>query len=311
MNSLPSIAICGLGRLGTHLALQLDACGASPVLFVTRDNAKGEAIARRMKRAPDVVGDARTAVAKACLLFLTIPDGALPVVAGELAQTVSDNARTQNSDRGPLLVVHCSGAHPSGILRPLREAGALAATFHPMQSFGPDAGTDISPFNDIVIGVEGDASALPILDDIAGRLGARTMRIPADTNARALYHAAAVVAGNAPAALMALALELMGQAGVSENDAQAALMPLMRGAVENLRAHAPGEALTGPVVRGDIETIERHVAAMNGEFSMQTRYLTVLLQITELALASGRVDADSYTKLMGVYTRAMEDQSEE
>ena len=77
-----------------------------------------------------------------------------------------------------------------------------------------------------------------------------------------MYHAAAVFASNYAVALLAVAEQLMVRAGVGAADAQAALARLAAGAVENVAAHGPIAALTGPIVRGDAETVERHLTRL-------------------------------------------------
>jgi predicted short-subunit dehydrogenase-like oxidoreductase (DUF2520 family) len=108
--------------------------------------------------------------------------------------------------------------------------------------------------------------------------------LPIDPGGKALYHAAAVFASNYAVALLAVAGRLMERAGVGEADAQAALAGLARGAVENVAGHGPAAALTGPVARGDADTVERHLARLSGP----ERHLYCLLGREALKLARAR-----------------------
>jgi predicted short-subunit dehydrogenase-like oxidoreductase (DUF2520 family) len=114
---------------------------------------------------------------------------------------------------------------------------------------------------------------------LAGALGARTLALPDGERDRALYHAAAVVASNFPVALAALAEALFARAGVGGEAARDATRQLMRGALDNLDAHPPRAALTGPVVRGDAATVLRHLGALSDDgpaFDLYVAATTVL-----------------------------------
>lgn len=153
---------------------------------------------------------------------------------------------------------HLSGALDLASLEPLRARHAVGS-FHPLQSF-PEPRPPAS-FRGIVVAV--DASTSPLRRQLAGLacdLGARPKHV--DDSQRVLYHAAAVFASNYVDALLREAVELLKAAGWNEQEAMDGLGPLAEGALANLRRHGPVAALTGPVRRGDVETVRRHVAAL-------------------------------------------------
>jgi predicted short-subunit dehydrogenase-like oxidoreductase (DUF2520 family) len=183
------------------------------------------------------------------ILFLAVPDGA---VAG-MAHRIADM-----SPRPELAVVHCSGALGLDVLDPL--ADQPRGSFHPLQSFPmvrpPEA------FRGITIGVDATSPVLlRRLRALARTLGARPRRV--EDEERALYHAAAVYASNFVDVVVAEAVRMLGRIGWTQEESLVALLPLIDGAVSNIRRRGPVKALTGPIRRGDAETVGRHLAVMD------------------------------------------------
>jgi predicted short-subunit dehydrogenase-like oxidoreductase (DUF2520 family) len=187
----------------------------------------------------------------AAIVFLTVPDGAVEVVAAKLAAT------------GPAIPATVSFVHASGAL----ELGALAAlrprhsigSFHPLRSF-PEPGPP-EAFRGIVIAVDASSVALRrLLGRLARDLGAKPRRV--DDSQRALYHAAAVLASNYVVALLGEAVDVLEQTGWIERDAIRGLVPLAKGALLNVKRRGAVAALTGPIRRGDAATVGRHLDAL-------------------------------------------------
>jgi predicted short-subunit dehydrogenase-like oxidoreductase (DUF2520 family) len=183
-------------------------------------------------------------------VFLTVPDDAIASLAGELA-AYADVPRN-------VAFVHCSGALGLGALSAL---GALHATgsFHPLQSFPEPRAPEA--FHGSLIAIDAGSEALRRrLSRLARDLGARPRRV--DDADRVVYHAAAVFASNYLVALAAVAVDLLGAIGWSEREATAGLVPLMKGVLEEVARRGPSAALTGPIRRGDVETVSRHLEAL-------------------------------------------------
>jgi predicted short-subunit dehydrogenase-like oxidoreductase (DUF2520 family) len=183
-------------------------------------------------------------------VFLTVPDSAVAEVASRLAGGPQIHAG--------VAFVHTSGALELGALAPLRARHAVGS-FHPLRSF-PEPGPP-EAFKGIVVAV--DASVPPLLrtlNRLARDLGAKPRRV--DDTRRALYHAAAVFASNYVVALMSVAVSLLEEAGWTESEAVQGLATLAEGAVANVRKQGPIAALTGPIRRGDAQTVARHLSAL-------------------------------------------------
>ncbi|HEY6875984.1 MAG TPA: DUF2520 domain-containing protein [Candidatus Dormibacteraeota bacterium] len=177
-----------------------------------------------------------------------MPDGAV----GEMA------ARIAGMDPSPKLsFVHLSGALGLDALAPLKHNPV--GSFHPLQSF--PFYRDPSAFRGITIAIDASMPALrKSLFGLARGLGARPKLVT--DRERVRYHAAAVFASNFVDAVIAEAVHELEAIGWSEREATAALMPLVEGAVENIRRKGVVAAMTGPIRRGDEETVSRHLEAV-------------------------------------------------
>jgi predicted short-subunit dehydrogenase-like oxidoreductase (DUF2520 family) len=183
------------------------------------------------------------------------------------------------------VVLHASGSEePAAVLSLLRARGHPAGTFHPLVPL-PDTAGAVDLLHGASIGVEGDGEAVRVANELAARLGAHVLPIPKDR--RVLYHAAAVMASNFPPVLAALAATLMHRAGVAEDEARAAVRHLMAAATANLVNAEPGTALTGPISRGDSETVARHLEALAGLPEIDAVYRSLSRAAIPLAAEQG------------------------
>ena len=181
----------------------------------------------------------RTAVPSGDVLLLTVPDGQIAEVAAAIPV-------------GPI-VLHCSGAKGMDVLRPHPVVGS----FHPLMSFpGPEVA--VPSVEGVPVAVAGDPAALAAARSLAETLKMVPVEVLGD---RRLYHAAAVMAGNFATVLLADAVEVLTAAGVEPQKALEMLTPLALASIANAST-GPANALTGPVVRNDVATLEAHRTAL-------------------------------------------------
>ncbi len=174
------------------------------------------------------------------LIVLCVPDGRIHEVAANL--------------RPGGVLLHCSGARDVEVLRPHRPAGS----WHPLMTFpGPEVA--IPDLDGVPAALAGDPEAVAAGAWLSATLGMRSFTIPGD---RRLYHAAAVMAGNFATVLLGDAARVLAAAGVRESDAAAILVPLALQSLRNAAEVGPARALTGPVARGDQQTLDGHRAAL-------------------------------------------------
>jgi predicted short-subunit dehydrogenase-like oxidoreductase (DUF2520 family) len=181
-------------------------------------------------------------------------------------------------------VLQASGsADPAGFA-PLRADGVACGTFHPLV---PLARPELAPrlLRGAWVGIDGDVDAQRAASALADRVGARALHIPAGEKGR--YHAAAVFASNFPTVLAAVAERLLASAGVPAAEAGPAVRHLLSSAAANLAGGDTALALTGPVVRGDVDTVRRHVEALAATPEVLALYRALSAVALELARAAG------------------------
>lgn len=244
----PTIAIVGGGRIGQALGRLLRDKQQPVVAVCCRTLESAE-------RAASFIGDATEPVlleripALASHLLIATPDGAIAEVASRLADA---------GMRGGV-ALHTCGALGPGSLAPLAEQETACGLLHPLQTVpSPEAGLDALP--GVAFSIDGSPAALDWASGIVDLLDGITLRIPEEK--KTLYHAAAVMASNYTIALLDAAFDLMEQAGVSRDDARRALHPLVASSVSNTFKRSPEQALTGPIRRGDTETVSAHLASL-------------------------------------------------
>jgi predicted short-subunit dehydrogenase-like oxidoreductase (DUF2520 family) len=182
------------------------------------------------------------------------------------------------------VVLHASGTAEPPALDLLRARGHPGGTFHPLLPL-TDPTRAAEQLRRAWIGIDGDEGARMVSRELAAAIGARVLEIPAGAKAR--YHAAAVIASNFPIVLLAVAARVLTSAGVSEEAARGALATLMTAAAENASALATSAALTGPVARGDIETVRAHLAALSDTPDVLEVYRVLSREAIPLAESAG------------------------
>jgi predicted short-subunit dehydrogenase-like oxidoreductase (DUF2520 family) len=276
--------IVGAGRTGLSLALRLDRAHAFGALTVTGrrpaaprhpmfDGGRPAAEYRSAIDRPDPTVDA---------LVIAVPDAAIAEVAERLASI----------DLPPSIpVLHTSGSRSGGELRALAARGHPVGSAHPLAALAdPVSGAD--RLAGATWGVEGEGAALALAERIVHACGGRALHIA--PGGKPAYHAAAVFASNYAVALLGMAERLMEEAGVHAEEARTALAALAAGAVENVAARGPAAALTGPILRGDVETVALHL----GRLSADERALYCLLGREALRLArTAGLDAASADRI--------------
>ncbi len=223
------LGLIGKGRVGTALSNHLE---MQVIVATPEENYK----------LPQLLESCDT-------IFLTVPDRYIAQVAKDIA--------TSGLSLVGKTFFHCSGSMTLECLQSLQEQGAHIGSVHPLQSFA----TGQEKFAGVYMAVDGDAEGKQLGQEIVARLGAHMILVP--TEERALYHAAACVASNYLVTVVDLAQRLMSRWTGDDRAALEALLPLIDGTVHNLHsAKKAGQVLTGPIARGDGNTLEKHLQVL-------------------------------------------------
>ncbi len=286
--AVQSLAFVGSGAAATVLARRAVDVGLSVTAVASRSMASAERLAQRVEARATDLGGAMQSGADA--VVFCVPDHALLVVARAAAGYAQAGT----------LAIHTSGALASDVLEPLRSAGLTLLAFHPVQAL--TIASDPSVLIGSAAGLDGGARAVESGQWLAHRLG--MVPVVVDPNRKAIYHAALSVASNFTVTLAALAHDLLHHAGVEKPGAVVA--PLLRGTVANLAGLSPEHALTGPIVRGDASTVERHLSTIAdvAPHALPT-YCALGVETVRIAHASGRLNARDADVLLSLLHAAV------
>jgi predicted short-subunit dehydrogenase-like oxidoreductase (DUF2520 family) len=196
------------------------------------------------------------------------------------------------------IVFHMSGATPSSALASAASRGALTASVHPIKTF-PDAELAVQRFPGTYCGAEGHPDALRLLKPAFQSIGATVFEIAAEL--KPIYHAGGVFSCNYLAALIETALSVHEKAGIPRAASLKALEPLVRETVDAIFDKGPARALTGPIARGDVATVERQLAVLEEwDAGVGTLYRGLGLVAVALAESDGKLDARHMAELRQV-----------
>lgn len=248
--SRPPVGVIGPGRAGTGLALALVRAGYDVKIHGRRKKAVPTPL--RLTVGPD---DATpTWVPQVGVVVLAVKDDAIRPLAERLAQSGSVTAAH--------VVLHLSGVQGQEALGPLVTSRAALGSLHPLQTIvDPERAPE--RLTGAWAAVEGMPRAVEVAEQLAQAVGMRPFRLTA--RAKAVYHAGAVFASNYFVVVEAVAQRLLRHAGLSDADAWQALRPLVEGTLENIVAQGPAGALTGPAIRGDADSIRRHLESLTSD----------------------------------------------
>jgi predicted short-subunit dehydrogenase-like oxidoreductase (DUF2520 family) len=285
------VGVVGAGRVGAVLSAALRTAGHDVAAAAGESQASLDRIAALL---PGVPVAKPTTVSRSCdLLLLTVPDDMLSNVVTMLAAS--------GALRPGQYVAHTSGRHGLEVLRPAAEAGAHVLALHPAMTFTGTA-LDLERLPGCAFGVTAGPDSLALAERLVADLAGRFVEVPEDK--RTLYHAGLAHGANHLVTLVSQAMDLLRESGAT--DPAATLRPLLSAALDN--ALTMGDAaLTGPIVRGDVETVRAHVTEI-----ARTRpgtlpsYVTLARATANTAVLEGRLLPIRAAKLVGVLNDALE-----
>ncbi len=271
----PTLCLIGAGRAGGSLARQWHLTQRGFIVTGICTRSGNTALAAALS-APEYQHPEDLPSSDAILI--ATGDQAIPGVVAQLL-------KRPTSDWQGKLVFHLSGALGSSELAALKSHGARIASAHPVRAFSHDR----TSLADTWIGTEGDTSALANIEQAFQAIGGRCFRINSEHKTE--YHAAAVIASNHLIALAHASGQLWDKSGVPPEIAAELYDSLTRGVLDNLKTQSPANALTGPIARGDTDTVEKHQRSLDqGPRATARLYRQLSQYLSELLHKAERAD---------------------
>lgn len=271
--------------VGTALSVSLSKKGYPVVVVSSRSQTSARKLAQAIDGCLPVNSNQDVADA-AELVFITTPDDAIATAASQIQWHKGQS------------VVHCSGADSTDILEPARKAGAYVGGFHPLQTFAT-VEQAIENILGSTFALEAEGALLETLKNMATVLDAYWIELKARD--KVVYHASAVIASNYLVTLVKIAIDLWQAFGIPRHQAIHALLPLVKGTIQNIETVGIPQCLTGPIARGDTGTIEKHLHALQKVApDLLSAYRELGLQAIPIALAKGRINQRQSEELKAI-----------
>jgi predicted short-subunit dehydrogenase-like oxidoreductase (DUF2520 family) len=253
----PTIAIVGAGTLATFLAVALNDAGFTVNEILGRDSPRSLRRARSLAAKVGARGvTAYSAALDATLLWFCVPDHEIRRAASALADHLLARALVRQKVIARY-ALHSSGALSSRELNPLQTAGVAVASAHPLMTFVAGAHPSLTG---VSFAIEGDDAATRLARRIVRELGGQSFSLP--TGRKAAYHAWATLTSPLFLAFLVTLEEAAHAAGLTPLDARRKSLPIIQQTLANYSSLGPAPSFSGPLVRGDAETVAKHLAAL-------------------------------------------------
>lgn len=291
----PIIGIVGAGAVGTALGVALSR-GGWPIQAVASRDADRREHFRSLVDVSRVFADPEPILDEVELIILAVPDDVIGPLAASLRMY------------GGQAMIHTSGALGAEVLEPAMAAGTQIGAFHPLVAFA-DTERAVASLHGATVAIEGDDQLASMLAAMAEVIGATPVRLA--PGSKAAYHAAAVLAAGGFIALLDAIARLGRVAGLDEAGTLSIYGPLIEGTLGNARALGIEAALTGPMTRGDIGTLEAHLATLRAHAPDVTDlYVAAASRELDLVEARGALAPEAATKMRAVLATALQARAE-
>ncbi|MBC8562181.1 Rossmann-like and DUF2520 domain-containing protein [Jutongia huaianensis] len=282
------IGIIGAGKVGTTLGKYLSIHGKNVTGFYSRTHESADEAATFAET--ETYSSLCKLVEKSDVIFITTPDGVIPQVWGDLL----------HQDISNRIICHFSGSLSSHVFSGREEAGASGISMHPMYAFS-DKFHSYEQFHTAYLTLEGDPEAVAVMKPMWEAIGHHVLTLKAEDKIK--YHAAAAMASNEMLGLMQASLDILSECGFSEKDSMALLTPLVQGNIASMLEKGCVNALTGPVERGDAQTVRKHLQALEGS---KAGKIYQSLGSTMVELAKRRNPDRDYTPIQTLFEKSVD-----
>jgi predicted short-subunit dehydrogenase-like oxidoreductase (DUF2520 family) len=295
MARLPKTTVIGTGNVGAALCLALARTGFPVIALINRTGAPAKQFARKV-HCTHVSTSVADLPRETEFLIIAVPDDAIAEVASAAARVAGIGWKS-------LFVVHLSGVRTSDDLAPMRKKGASVASFHPLQTFPSSTSLQkrAALFRGIYFGIEGDEKSLALAAKLAAQLGGKHLIVKKEM--KPLYHIASVFASNYFIVLLNAIHELANSAEMYVSWTEL-FGPLMTASMEHALIAGPAAALTGPVVRGDLATLGRHLDELSSRApQFLPLYAMCGIELARILKQHGRIGPEEYDRILTEFKR--------
>jgi predicted short-subunit dehydrogenase-like oxidoreductase (DUF2520 family) len=274
MQRKPSIAIVGPGNLGSALAISLVGAGFKVKSVIPRSGGKSLAKARRLAKQVGAHATESADNSTAQVVWFCVPDSEIASAARSLVKKVQWTGR---------VALHSSGVLSSGELDSLRRKGAAVASVHPLMTF---VGKSLPALHGVPFAIEGDAAAVRVARSILKVIGGQAYAIR--KRDKAAYHAWGTFASPLLTALLATTEQVAKLAGVRPEEARRRMIPILGQTLANYEQFGAARGFSGPIIRGDVDTVKRHLRVLDGAPAAKRVYVALALAALEYLPAGNR-----------------------
>jgi predicted short-subunit dehydrogenase-like oxidoreductase (DUF2520 family) len=269
------IGFIGVGPVGTAFGVRLSQQGYQVVAVYDVSLAAAQRFAQTVAGC-QVCETAQDVADMAEFVFITTPDDIIARVAAQVNWYAGQS------------VIHCSGACSTDVLEPAEGKGATVGSFHPCQTFA-SIEQAVEDLPGSTFAIEAEEPLLSVLKGMANALRGSWLELKAED--KALYHASAAIACNYLYTIVKLAADLWQNFGKSTTEATEAFLPILRGSVSSIASVGLPGCLTGPIARGDLGTIRKHLDALGKKApTIVGLYKALGMETIPIALAKGTID---------------------
>jgi predicted short-subunit dehydrogenase-like oxidoreductase (DUF2520 family) len=261
MKARPGITIVGAGNLANALAVSLRHAGYKIEGVMARSRGASLRKAQKLAKETGTRAVVAPALTQAAVVWFCVPDSQIAHAARSLAK---------EADWRKKVALHSSGALTSDELGALRRRGAAVASVHPLMTFVRDSR---APLVEVPFAIEGDGVAVKVARRIVNDLGGRAY--PIRKTDKAAYHAWGTFASPLFTALLATTEQVAAVAGVKPKEARRRMIPILRQTLANYAAFDAAAAFSGPIVRGDVDTVKRHLRVLSEVPAAREVYLAL------------------------------------
>jgi predicted short-subunit dehydrogenase-like oxidoreductase (DUF2520 family) len=294
-SSHPKVSIIGAGKVGSTLVLALYKKGYPIVSIISRKGHSALSLAKAVK----------CKRASTQLIDLS-PDTELIIIAvtdGELPQIVKQLTKIKKIKFKKLFIMHTSGVHSTRVMEPLKKMGATVASVHPIQTF-PEKQSLLhlqSKLHGIYYGINGSTKAIVKAERLVADLEGKAIEIPEDM--KSLYHVACVFASGYMLTFLNVIKELSQSIHLKASWTEV-FGPLMTNAMENMVKTSTSDAITGPILRGDIETIEEHLKTLSLHAPQFIPLYTVTgIEMARIAKDHNKIEQKNFIEIIFLFKK--------